>query len=215
MSASLPSLPYAASLCLRKWWASAAAPSTAPHCWLRPRARVVLGSAFDLGLIFAALAAGSLLGNAVYTLMGPRIPRRVIFIGGFAVRACAFWVLVTMPAWWMIAAVIFVAAVLFEPINPLEMTITQERVPPGLRARVFGAMSALSAGTLALGILAYGWLIDDIGLAPTLLLLAIVNSALPLAMFAIPGLRAMPRPAPSHTTPSSNLMRGHRPAIEQ
>jgi MFS family permease len=164
-------------------------------------AREVLGSALDLGFIFAALAAGSLVGNAAYAVVGPRLPRRAILLGGFAVRAAAFWVLVTMPSWWVIAGAIFISAVCFEPINPLAMTIFQERVPAGLRARVFGAKLAIGAGSLPLGILAYGFLIERLGLGQMLVVFAILNSALPLAMLVMPGLKAMPRPEAAIAVP--------------
>jgi hypothetical protein len=74
------------------------------------------------------------------------------------------------------------------------MTIKQERVPAGMRGRVFGASMALSAAASPVGILAYGFVIDGIGLEQTVVLLAVVNTALPLAMLAMPGLRSMKRP---------------------
>jgi MFS family permease len=157
-------------------------------------ANEVFGNAVDLGLIFAALGAGSLVGNAVYALIGPKLPRSAIFIGGFAVRALAFWVLVTIPPWWVIAAAIFVSAALFEPINPQLMTIMQERIPADMRGRVFGTYLALGAGTFPLGILVYGFLLEGIGLSHTLIVFAVVNTALPLAMLAMPALRDMKRP---------------------
>ena len=157
-------------------------------------AREVFGNALDLGFIFAALAAGSLVGNAVYALLAPRLPRRLILIGGFAVRACAIWLLVLLPPWWVIAGAIFVSAVVFEPINPLMMTITQERVPAGFRARVFGARLALGVGTLPLGVLVYSMLQERMDLVSTLTVFAVFNTALPLGMLVLPGLRSMPRP---------------------
>jgi MFS family permease len=166
-------------------------------------AREVFGNALDLGLIFAALAAGSLVGNAVYALLAPRLSRRLILIGGFAVRACAIWILVLLPPWWVIAAAIFVSAVAFEPINPLMMTITQERVPAGFRARVFGARLALGAGTLPLGVLVYSTLLDQMPLVNTLVIFAVLNTALPLVMLVLPGLRSMPRPDMSASAPAA------------
>lgn len=157
-------------------------------------AREVFGNALDLGLIFAALAAGSLAGNVIYAMFAPRLPRRLILIGGFAFRACVIWILVLLPPWWVIAGAIFVSAILFEPINPLMMTITQERVPPGFRARVFGARLALGAGTLPLGVLAYSGLMDRIDLLTTLTIFAALNTVLPIIMLILPGLRSMPRP---------------------
>lgn len=157
-------------------------------------AREVFGNALDLGLIFAALAAGSLVGNAVYALLAPRLSRRITLLGGFAVRACAIWILVLLPPWWVIAAAIFISAVMFEPINPLMMTINQERVPAGFRARVFGARLALGAGTLPLGVLAYSTLMDKVDLFQALVIFAALNTLLPLVMLVLPGLRSIPRP---------------------
>jgi hypothetical protein len=111
-----------------------------------------------------------------------------------AERACAFWILVLLPPWWVVAATIFVSAVAFEPINPLVMTITQERVPAGFRARVFGARLALGAGTLPVGVLAYSTLLEKMSLVNTLVIFAVLNTAQPLIMLVWPGLRSMPRP---------------------
>jgi MFS family permease len=155
----------------------------------------VYGSAVDLGLIFAALAAGSLAGNALFLTLGPRLPRRGLVIGGFAVRALAFWVLVFMPPPVVVAAVIGVAAVCLEPVNPLSMTILQEQVPAGMRGRVFGAIAAVGAGT-SLGMVIYGYLIEAIGLQATLFVLATVNLGLPLSMLMLPGYRLLGKPRP-------------------
>ncbi|MGH2559971.1 MAG: MFS transporter [Thermomicrobiales bacterium] len=173
-------------------------------------AREEFGSAVDLGFIFAALGAGSLVGNGVYALLGPRLPRSLFFIGGFAVRALTFWVLIAMPSWWVVAGAIFVEAVIFEPINPLTMTIEHERVPAGMRGRVFGVRMALGFGTLPLGILVYGYLLEGIGLHDTLIVLALVNAALPLAMLAMPALRAMNRRPPGPPIPRGRGARSHK-----
>jgi MFS family permease len=156
--------------------------------------REVFGDARYLGFIFSALGAGSLVGNGLYALVAMRVSRRLLFIGGFAVRAIAFWLMVTTPEWWVIALGIFVSAALFEPINPLFMTVAQERVPAGMRGRVFGAGSAIGAGTLPLGVVMYGFLLEGIGMQPTLVLFAIVNSAIPIILCLLPSLRSMDEP---------------------
>jgi hypothetical protein len=94
----------------------------------------------------------------------------------------------------VIAGALFIGAVLFEPINPLFMTIFQERVPAGMRGRVLSAAGALGAGTLPLGIVTYGYLLDRIGLDATLVLFVIVNTTLPVAMYLTPVLRNMRPP---------------------
>ena len=154
-------------------------------------AREVFGSAVDLGFMFAALAAGSLGGNGLYLLLGSRLPRRAMMIGGFTVRALTFWVLVLMPPLPIIVASIVVNALFLEPVNPLSMTIMQERVPAGMRGRVFGAIAAIGTCTLPVGMVVYGSLADALGLRSTLVILASVNLALPLSMLLLPGFRTM------------------------
>jgi hypothetical protein len=171
-------------------------------------ANTVYGSAVDLGLIFAALAAGSLAGNALFLAVGSRLPRREVVIVGFTGRALILWVLVFMPPAWVIALAIGAGAVCLEPANPLSMTIMQERVPAGMRGRVFGAMAALGAGTLPLGMLAYGFLIEGVGLRPTLFVLAAVNLTLPLAMLLMPGIRDL---SPPRVQPIKRPQRRGRP----
>jgi len=153
------------------------------------------GSAVNLGFIFTGLAVGSIVGNLIFAGLNQRLPRSGVIIGGFALRACAFSVLFFVPPWGVIAGAIFIGAILFEPINPLAMTIFQERVPAGMRARVSGASAALGAGTLPVGIVAYGYLLDRIGLNATLTLFVIVNTALPIAMYLNPVLRNIRPPA--------------------
>lgn len=97
------------------------------------------GSAVQLGFVFSALGAGSLIGNGLYVALSHRLSRGAILIGGFAVRALAFSVMILSPDWWIVAAAVFVGAVALEPINPMTMTVMQEQVPAGMRGRVFGA----------------------------------------------------------------------------
>jgi len=159
------------------------------------------GSAVNLGFIFTGLAVGSIVGNLIFAGLHRHLPRSVVIIGGFAMRAIAFWVLFFVPPWGVIAGAIFMGAVLFEPINPLSMTIYQERVPAGMRGRVFSARIALGSGTLPVGIVVYGYLLDRIGLDATLVLFVIVNTALPIAMYLHPVLRTIPPSASSPAEP--------------
>ncbi len=112
-------------------------------------ANEVLGSAAQLGFIYSALAAGSILGNFLYLAIESRVPRGVIQIGGFGLRALAFSVMLFMPDWWVIALALFFGAVALEPVNPMMMSILQEQVPPGMRARIYSVGSALFVVTAA------------------------------------------------------------------
>jgi MFS family permease len=152
-------------------------------------ANEVFGSAVDLGVMFAGLAAGSIAGNVLFLMLAPRFPRRATIIVGFAVRALAFWVLVPMPPLGVIVATIAVEAVFLEPTNPISTTIFQERVPEALRGRVFGTLLALSYAARSLGLLGYGLLLQRIGLRDTLVVLAAVNIVVPAVLWLAPALR--------------------------
>ena len=160
-------------------------------------ANEVLGSAAQLGLIFGALGAGSIVGNVLFLGIANRLSRGAILIGGFAVRAACFGVFLTMPPWWAIALAIFIGAVALEPCNPMVMSIFQEEVPAGMRGRVFGAQRAVAACAFPLGLMLYGWLLSGIGVERTLLLFVGLNVLVPLAMIAQPHLRHIAKPLPA------------------
>jgi MFS family permease len=167
-------------------------------------AREVFGSAVDLGVMYAALAAGSLAGNVLFLWLAPRLPRRATIVAGFAVRALMFWILVPLPPLEIIVAAIFVSAVVFEPTNPIWMTILQERVPEEMRGRVFGSLIALGSGMRALGLLTYGLLLAQFGLRETLVAMAVVNLGVPLLLWLAPPLRTLDR---ARAAPTSSAVR--------
>lgn len=149
------------------------------------------GSAENLGFIFAGLAIGSLVGNAIFVGMSERLPRRAIFAFGFGIRALAFLVFAFVPPWWIVALSILIGAIALEPVNPLSQSLLQERVPAGMRGRVFGVVSAIQVSTLPLGIMMYGLLLDGLGLQTTLTLFVIVNLLVPLSLIVNPYLKQL------------------------
>ncbi len=145
--------------------------------------REVLGSAVGLGMAFAGLAFGSILGNLLYAWRGYLLSRRLMIVGGFAGRAAVFCLLVLQPGTFWLAVLMFLSGVVLEPVNPIGLTIMQERVPAKLRGRVFGATAALSTATLPIGMIGYGLLMDAVGVHSTLVFLAIINLALPVLLY--------------------------------
>ncbi len=154
-------------------------------------AREIYGSAVVLGVMYSALAVGSLTGLVLYGAFGSRLPRRFVLIGGFAVRAISFWVMVARPSITILLASIAINALCLEPVNPLVTSILQERTPAGLRGRVFGAFSAIGIGTLPIGIMIGGFLLGGPGLMPTLVIISVASAAHVASLFAIPAFRAM------------------------
>lgn len=158
-------------------------------------ARDVFGSALDLGLMYSALGAGSIVGAVLYAFRGYRLPRRLVYVGGFTVRALTFWVLVAIPPLWLVAGSVIVNAVALEPANPLSMTVMQERIPEQMRGRVFGLIAAISLAAMPAGMVIYGLLLEQIGLRATLVALAAANCAVVGAMWLVPAFHRMYMPA--------------------
>lgn len=157
-------------------------------------ANQVFGSALDLGLMFAGLAVGAILANVLYLVFAPRLPRRAIYIIGFAVRDLGFWVLVLMPPLEVIVATIAIQAIFLEPTNAIGQTVLQERIPEALRGRVFATILALEYGARSLGLLLYGLVLQETDLRDTLVVLAAVNVIVPVVILAAPAFRTMARP---------------------
>ncbi len=148
----------------------------------------VYGSAIDLGVIFGALAAGSLIGNALFFVWGERLPRRPTILVGFTVRVLTLWVLVAMPSLEVIVVAVVINAIFLEPTNPITMTIMHERVPEELRGRVLGAGLSLGYVARSVGLLAYGVLLQVTGLREALVAMAALNGIVPLLIWLAPAL---------------------------
>lgn len=157
-------------------------------------AKEVYGSALDLGFMYSALGGGSILGAALFAIYGHRMPRRATILTGFTVRALSFWVLVFMPPVGFVVAAVVINATALEPTNPLVMTIFQERIPDGMRGRVFGTIMAISAATMPIGMIAYGLMMTELGLQTTLFMFATINLSVPLVLALVPAIRALGEP---------------------
>jgi predicted MFS family arabinose efflux permease len=153
--------------------------------------REVLDSAVGLGLAFSGLALGSIVGNLFYAWKGLFLPRRAIVIGGYAGRALIFVAIVLQPGTLMLAFLLFLSGVILEPVNPIMHTILQERVPARMRGRVFSASAAVGMGSMPLGNIAYGFLMEYTSLQATLAILAGLNLALPVIMWMARPLRSL------------------------
>lgn len=154
-------------------------------------AREVYNSALDLGFMYSALGGGSIIGATIFAVFGHRMPRRATLLTGFTVRALTFWTLVFMPPISVVVAAIIINATLLEPTNPMVQTIFQERIPDGMRGRVFGTIMAIGATTMPIGMIAYGVMISELGLQTSLYIFASVNLLLPLILAAVPVFRTL------------------------
>lgn len=148
-------------------------------------------NAVDFGLAFAAFGGGSLVGAVLYSLIGHRLPRRSTFLGAFLLTGLPFWLLALFPSLVLSLGAIVFLGVASAPLNPIINTVNQERVPAGMRGRVFGTAVAGSQLSVPLGTVLAGYLLDLIGLHAVLVTLAICYLIVTSSSFLNPALRAM------------------------
>ena len=154
-------------------------------------AREVYGSALGLGLLIGVMGAGSVAGALVFSAIGHRLSRRRLFV----------WCFVLVSVWYPVAAAFPPLAVLLVakglsglasgPLNPVIDTVFYERVPDGMRGRVFGVTHAAAWVTMPLGVLMAGPLLEWFGLRATLLGTFAVYLAVTLTASLLPSLRGL------------------------
>lgn len=155
-------------------------------------AEEVFGSAFALGGILGGFGAGALAGTLLFGAFGHRLPRRMTFLVCFVlVGPAAYLTLAMAPSLAVLVGVFAVLGVLAGPIEPISLTIFQERTPPEIRGRVLGATNALYFAAIPIGMALGGVVVEVAGLMPTLVGMGLVYLAVTLGMFFNPALREM------------------------
>ncbi|MEX1157595.1 MAG: MFS transporter [Thermomicrobiales bacterium] len=156
----------------------------------------VFGSAFDLGILMAASGGGAVLTTLAFAAVGHRLPRRETYIGCFVLSAVMLFPLALTPPLLICAFAMIGKGVGAGPLNPILMTVGQERIPAEMRGRVLGVLTSLAWIAIPAGRLGSGYLIEGFGLIPTLLVVASAYVAVTLSMLLVPALRLMDAPSP-------------------
>lgn len=170
------------------------------------------GSAVDLGLIFASFGAGSTISAIIFAAIGHHLPRRATFIGAFILVGLPFWLLAQMPSLPLTIAAMLFSGFAAGPINPVLMTVSQERIPAGLRGRVFGMTAAMAAAAAPLGMVAAGYLAEGIGLTATLTGLAAAYLIVTVGMLFTPAFHEMDVGVSARLPPSAETEVGEEGA---
>jgi predicted MFS family arabinose efflux permease len=153
----------------------------------------VYGKALDLGLLIAANGAGAVIGGLSFATIGHRLPRHATFVGAFVLTGFRFWVYALYPPIWILVAVTLVCSIGAGPLNPIIGAIEFERIPPNMRGRVFGAITAGAWLAMPLGTLLGGVLTDSLGTFVMVIGLGIVYFMTTTSMAFIPAMKEMNR----------------------
>jgi MFS family permease len=114
-----------------------------------------------LGLLVGAVAGGTVVGSIAYGVAGSRFPRRPMMVVGAIGTGLGVAIVAFGPPVPLAIAALAFAGLSTGPINPIVFTVIQERVPPELRGRAFGAilggvLIAAPIGMIVLGAVAEG-----------------------------------------------------------
>ncbi|GAA2503818.1 putative multidrug-efflux transporter [Winogradskya humida] len=145
-----------------------------------------------LGLIGGAFGLGAVLGNLTYLTLADRLPRRatfaICFLLGGPVRLFALAVTDDLTA---VLMVVLVSGFLAAAINPILSAVGYERIPPDLRGRVLGAITACSWAGVPVGALLGGLTVESLGLHPALLIGGGIYVLVTLTPFILPTWRQL------------------------
>ena len=109
-----------------------------------------LGGAINLGLLLAIFAGGGLAGTVLYGAIGHRLSRRPVYIGAFLAVAATYCLILVLPQVLIIAVALALRGAANAPLMLVAVTVTQERVPAHLRARVLGVGRSLALAAIPL-----------------------------------------------------------------
>ena len=155
--------------------------------------REVYGNAVNLGLLISANGAGAVIGGLIFAATGHRLPRRVTFVGAFMFTGIRFWVYALYPPIWVMVLVTLICSLGAGPLNPIIGAVEFERIPPNMRGRVFGTVTAGAWVAMPLGMLLGGVLTDRLGIFVMMIGLAITFFLTTLSMAFIPAMKEMDR----------------------
>ncbi|MEV3992863.1 MFS transporter [Streptomyces sp. NPDC049837] len=155
-----------------------------------------LGGAAAIGLVTAVFGGCALLGALLYAAVGHRWRRRTVFTVAFLVGGAPPYVVAALTD--SVLPMVVMAAVSglgVGTLNPILTTVMYERVPDALRSRVAGVTTAGVLMTTPLGGVGAGYLVERVGLVPTLLTIGGLYFAATLTPALFPSWRGMDGPA--------------------
>jgi MFS family permease len=149
-----------------------------------------------LGVVVGAFGAAAVVGAALFTALGPRLPRRRTFAWSFLIAGAPRLLALALPLpYGAVVAVWVVSGIGAGALNPALAAAQYAAIPPRLLARVLAAVNAAAWAGIPLGGLVAGVAVDTIGLVPALVALAVLYAAATLDPFVRRSWRAMDRPA--------------------
>lgn len=144
-----------------------------------------------LGILFASLAAGLVVGSFAYGRLAAKFSTSTLLRLVMVISTIALFPLVILPSTWMFAILGFFAGLSWGPFNPLWNSIVQKRVAPEMQGRVYGLQMSLLYAAPPLGQLIVGACVDNFGLQPTFVVVMVLFGIVGLGFATTPVLRKL------------------------
>ena len=150
----------------------------------------VLNSVVALGLMAGAMGLTAFAGTLVFAVDRPsRAAARDARDRLHARGPFRFFLLAAMPGIGPAVIGFAIAGIGIGPINPILGTLGYERVPPELRARVFGALTAGVMAGAPIGALLAAACVELVGLQATLIAFGVIYLVCSLSPLVVPAWR--------------------------
>jgi MFS family permease len=141
------------------------------------------GQAFDLGLLVAVSGGGSVAGALIFGAFSERLPKRIFVLLGFVIMSVQYLALAVVPPFWVLLVIFGLTGLAAGPINPIMIAVAFNRAPPSKMGRVFGAIMAGTQLITPFGVLAAGFILEQIDLRLLLLVMGIIFIVLTSTLF--------------------------------
>jgi MFS family permease len=105
----------------------------------------VHGSPTYLGALLSVFGAGTLIGTTIYAVVGHRVSRRGLWLGGQVLTPLLFVTLFLEPPFLILVIAMVLGGIVSGPLNPLMVTLRHERAPVHTAAGACVSCSACEA----------------------------------------------------------------------
>ncbi|WP_353650841.1 MFS transporter [Nakamurella sp. A5-74] len=147
------------------------------------------GQEARLGLVLSALAAGLLVGSALYAAVGASISRRTWLVTGLLVSVAGITTICLLPPLWWILGGAVVLGLTGGVVSTVIGVLMTERIPDQLRGRVTGTQNAIVTAAPSLGVLGAALAVEHASLGTAGILILAVWVVTVVAAVLVPSLR--------------------------
>lgn len=148
-----------------------------------------LGEPGRLGLVLSAMAAGLLVGATGYSVVGPRVRPRSVFVASLLAAAVGVGGMSLLPTTWLLLASAALAGVASGLMNPVLQVAMMRRTPEAARGRVLGLQGSAMMAVAPVAVFGSALLVDAAGVRPTGVVVAVAFCVVVVLGVLAPALR--------------------------